>query len=252
VRLLSWNVNGLRAALKNGFLAWLHQAEPDVVCIQESRVLPQDLDETLRRPNGYHSYWHPAAKNGYSGVATYTRQEPDEVYTLGVDCFDCEGRVQVLEFPAFTLINSYWPNSQPNRKRIDYKLEFCEAIQLFAKRLVGDGKNVIICGDFNIAHQEIDLARPKQNKDSPGFLPEEREAMTRLLSAGFVDTFRHFTPDPHHYTWWSYRAGARKKNVGWRIDYHCVNDALLPRVKRSYILCDVMGSDHCPVALEIE
>lgn len=251
-RLFSWNVNGLRAVLKSGFYEWLDQTKPDILCIQESRVLPQELDEAHRNPNGYHSYWHPAVKKGYSGVATYTRKKPREVYTLGMDCFDCEGRVQVLEFDSYTVINSYWPNSQPNRKRIDYKLEFCDAIQNFCCNLVKAGKNVIICGDFNIAHKEIDLARPKQNQDSPGFLPEERDALTRFLDCGFVDTFRHFTPDPNHYTWWSYRAGARAKNIGWRIDYHCVSAALLPKVKKSVILPEVFGSDHCPIGIEIQ
>ena len=251
-RLISWNVNGLRAVLKNGFLEWLHQTKPDILCIQESRVLPQELDEEHKNPKGYRSYWHPAMKKGYSGVATYTRKEPREVYTLGMDCFDSEGRVQVLDFEDYTVINTYWPNSQPNRKRIDYKIEFCDAIQRFCGSLVKAGKNIIVSGDFNIAHKEIDLARPKQNQESPGFLPEEREAMTRFLESGFVDTFRHFTEDPHHYTWWSYRAGARAKNIGWRIDYHCVNAGLLPRLKNSIILPEVFGSDHCPIGIEIK
>ncbi len=250
-RLISWNVNGLRAVLKAGFLEWLHRVQPDVLCIQESRVLPQELDDAHRSPEGYTSYWHPAMKKGYSGVATYTREKPREVYTLGMDCFDCEGRVQVLEFDEYSVINTYWPNSQPDRKRIDYKLEFCEAIERFCGSLVQGGKQVIICGDFNIAHQEIDLARPKQNVDSPGFLPEEREAMTRFLASGFVDTFRHFTPDPGHYSWWSYRAGARAKNIGWRIDYHCVSAGLTPRLQRSFIMPEVFGSDHCPIGIEI-
>lgn len=251
-RVLSWNVNGLRAVLKNGFFDWLHHAKPDILCIQESRVLPQDLNDAHRNPKGYRSYWHPAVKKGYSGVATYTRKEPREVYTLGLDAFDTEGRVQVLDFDSFTIVNSYWPNSQPERKRIDYKLEFCDAMRKFCRKLVTSGKDVVICGDFNIAHKEIDLARPKQNQDNPGFLPEERDAMTRFLNSGFVDTFRHFTLEPDHYTWWSYRAGAREKNIGWRIDYHCVNTGLLPRVKKSFILPEVFGSDHCPVGIEIK
>jgi len=158
----------------------------------------------------------------------------------------------VLEFEPFTLINAYFPNSQPERARLDYKLAFCDAIIEFCNRLRREGKHVILSGDYNIAHTEIDLARPKENQDNPGFLPEERAAMTRFLGAGYVDTFRHFIKGPGHYTWWSYRGGARKRNVGWRLDYHCVNKEFMPRVKKSTILADVMGSDHCPVAITID
>ncbi|MFP6583474.1 MAG: exodeoxyribonuclease III [Candidatus Hydrogenedentota bacterium] len=250
--LVSWNVNGLRAVLKKGFSEWMEEAQPDIVCLQESRVLPSDLTDAQREPKGYTSIWNPAQKKGYSGVATYTKQEPLSVKTLGKKEFDDEGRVQAIEFKNFTVVNCYFPNSQPERKRIEYKLKFCDSIKRFCNKLVKSGQNVILCGDYNIAHTEIDLARPKNNQESPGYLPEEREAMTKFLKAGYIDTFRHFNPDPGHYTWWSYRANARANNVGWRIDYHCVNKDFIDRVKYSVIYSDVMGSDHCPLAVTIK
>jgi exodeoxyribonuclease-3 len=250
--ILSWNVNGLRSVMQKGFLPWLESTQPDILCIQESRVMPDELPQEHREPKGYTSFWMPAEKKGYSGVAVYTKKEPESVTNFGISEFDAEGRVQVIEYPQFTIINGYFPNSQPERKRIQYKLDFLTAMQKFCKGLVKKGKNVIVCGDYNIAHTEIDLARPKENVESPGYLPEEREAMTGFLENGFVDTFRHFTPEPGHYSWWSYRANARAKNVGWRIDYHCVNQDFMPRVKNAYILCNVTGSDHCPVGVTLK
>lgn len=250
--IISWNVNGIRAAARNGFMEWFAGASPDVICLQETRVHPHEVALELREPAGYKAYWHPAQRKGYSGVATFTKREPISVTRMGVEAFDVEGRVMALEFKGFTLVNAYFPNSQPERARIDYKLAFCEAMLDFCNRLRDGGKNVILCGDYNIAHTEIDLARPKDNQESPGYLPEEREAMTKFLSAGYVDTFRHFTKEGGHYTWWSYRANARAKNVGWRIDYHCVNMAFMPRVTSSTILADVTGSDHCPLAITVK
>ena len=249
IKILSWNVNGLRAAARNGFLPWLEQARPDILCLQETRALPLDLDETILRPFGYQSVWHPAKKKGYSGVATYFNTEPVSAKPLGVRKFDDEGRVQLLEYPGFTLINAYFPNSQPERARIRYKLDFCRTITRCCKELRDDGRNVVLCGDYNIAHSEIDLARPQANVNNPGFLPEERRAMTRFLKAGFIDTFRHFCKEPGHYTWWSYRARARERNIGWRLDYHCVNEDLIGRVAEAAILGEVKGSDHCPVSI---
>lgn len=250
--IISWNVNGMRAVLKKGFMDWFDQAQPDVLCIQESRVLPDELSDADRAPKGYTSYWMPAQKRGYSGVAAYVRKEPVSVRNLGKAEFDDEGRVQVLEFKDFTIVNCYYPNSQPERKRIDYKLRFCDSVKRLCNKLVREGTNVVLCGDYNIAHTEIDLARPKANVDNPGYLPEERDAMTKFLKAGYVDTFRHFCPDPDHYSWWSYRGGARAKNVGWRIDYHCVNKDFIDRVKDASIMSGVMGSDHCPVAVTLK
>jgi len=250
--IVSWNVNGIRAAVRNGFMDWLRVSEPDVVCLQETRVHPNEVGEELRAPTGYEAFWHSAQRKGYSGVATFTKKEPLSVRPSGIEAFDVEGRVMVLEFKDFMLVNAYFPNSQPERARIDYKLAFCQTIFELCNRLREGGKNVILCGDYNIAHTEIDLARPKENEENPGYLPEEREAMTRFLSAGYVDTFRHFTKEGGHYTWWSYRGNARAKNIGWRLDYHCVNKEFVPRVKSSVIFSTVTGSDHCPVAITIK
>ncbi len=250
--IVSWNVNGIRAAVRNGFMDWLRASEPDVVCLQETRVHPHEVGEELRTPAGYKAFWSPAQRKGYSGVATFTKKEPLSVRPSGVEAFDAEGRVMALEFNDFMLVNAYFPNSQPERARIGYKLAFCQTILELCNRLREGGKNVILCGDYNIAHTEIDIARPKENEESPGYLPEEREAMTRFLSAGYVDTFRHFTEEGGHYTWWSYRANARAKNIGWRLDYHCVNKEFMPRVESSVIFSTVTGSDHCPVAITIK
>ena len=251
-KIVSWNVNGLRAAVRNGFLQWLGKCRADVVCVQELRALPEQLDESILRPKGYKPLWQPAQRKGYSGVAAFVKKEPLSVDVMGVEEFDVEGRVQVLEYAAFTIVNAYYPNSQPERARIDYKLAFCDAMAALCNRLRDEGRNVILCGDYNIAHTEIDLARPKQNEDNPGYLPEERAAMTAFLAEGYMDTFRHFTPDSGNYTWWSYRGRAREKNVGWRLDYHCVNEAFLPQVRKSVILSQVTGSDHCPVMLTVK
>ncbi|MFP4502267.1 MAG: exodeoxyribonuclease III [Candidatus Hydrogenedentota bacterium] len=250
--LYSWNVNGLRAVLKNGFRDWLHATRPDICCLQEIRVHPEDLPQEQRAPENWHAYWNPAAKKGYSGTAVLSREPAREVENVSTKVIGDEGRLQMLTFPTFTLLNGYWPNSQDDRKRLDYKLRFVRALTRIANGLVRDGRHVVLCGDFNIAHTEIDLARPKQNENSAGYYIEEREAMTRFLKNGYVDTFRHFCKEPGHYTWWSYRGGARSRNVGWRLDYFCVNHDCLPRVRRSWILAEVQGSDHCPIALEME
>ncbi len=253
-QIITWNVNGVRAAARNGFLDWLQQAKPHVLCLQETKAHPADLDNSLREPPGYTTMWAPAVKKGYSGVAAFWRKrnKPVEVEALGVPEFDDEGRTQILHYERFTLINAYFPNSQAEGARLPYKLRFCEAILDYCEQLRRDGRHVVICGDYNIAHKEIDLARPKQNVKNPGFLPEERAFMDGFISAGYVDTFRHFCEDPGHYTWWSYRARAREKNIGWRIDYHCVNAEFLSAVKECSILSNVSGSDHCPVRLTLK
>jgi exodeoxyribonuclease-3 len=251
MRILSWNVNGFRAVVNNGFLEWLQNSDADVVCLQETRVLPEELTEDVRNACGYVSYWNPAVKKGYSGTAVYVKEAPRQVTNLGLEHFDGEGRVQALDYGDLWIVNTYWPNSQAERKRLDYKLEFVQEITTYLNQLVKRGKNVIICGDFNIAHTEIDLARPKENQNAPGFYREEREAMTQFLNAGYIDTFRHFVKEGGHYTWWSYRNKAREKNIGWRIDYHCINKRLLPRLRRAWIENHVYGSDHCPVGVEV-
>ncbi|MBW7865325.1 MAG: exodeoxyribonuclease III [Candidatus Hydrogenedentes bacterium] len=249
--ILSWNVNGLRAALKNGFMEWFGGARPDVLCIQESRVLPEELDMEVLGAFGYHSYWNPAQKKGYSGTAVFSKEAPLSLGTMGVPEFDDEGRLQVIEYPEFTVLNGYWPNSQSERARLPYKLAWCDAVTQFANGLVKKNKNVVLCGDFNIAHTEIDLARPKDNENNAGYYIEEREAMAKFLGNGYVDTFRHLNPEKIQYSWWSYRTNARARNIGWRIDYHCVNKSFAPRVKAAWICDDVKGSDHCPVGVEI-
>ncbi len=248
----SWNVNGVRSVMQKGFLEWLDRERPDVLCLQESRVLPEDLADEQRAPKGYTSFWMPAEKKGYSGTAVFTRKEPQSVAPLGVPEFDAEGRTQIIEYPEFTVVNCYFPNSQPERKRLAYKLDFIKAIKRKCNALVKQGKNVVLCGDYNVAHTEIDLARPKQNEDTPGYYVEERAAMGAFLNSGYVDTFRHFCKDPGHYSWWSFRGNARATNVGWRIDYHCVSEEFIPRVKSAAILDKVTGSDHCPVVITVK
>lgn len=239
----------MRSVVQKGFFDLLEQAQPDVLCIQEARVHPDQLTPEQREPKGYTSYWMPGKIRGYSGTAVYTKKEPLSITNFGRREFDDEGRVQVIEYPDFTIVNGYWPNSQPERKRIDYKLRFVDCMRRHCRKLVRSGKHTVICGDFNIAHKEIDLARPKQNEKNPGYLPEERAAMSHFLSGGFVDSFRAFHPGPNRYSWWSFRGAARAKNVGWRIDYHCVNRELMDRVKHADILDKINGSDHCPVEL---
>jgi len=253
-RVISWNVNGMRAVLKSGFGAWLQSEQPDILCLQETRVLPEDLDAEHLTPPGYASALNPAQKKGYSGTGVFfkPKYEPLSISTMGIEEFDNEGRLQVIEFKGFTVLNGYWPNSQDKRARLDYKLRFCDAITTLSNQLVGAGRNVVLCGDFNIAHTEIDLARPKDNENTAGYYIEEREAMARFLGNGYVDTFRHFEPGPGHYSWWSYRTRARERNIGWRIDYHCVNKDFIKKVKSAWIASDVLGSDHCPVGIELK
>jgi len=250
MRLFSWNVNGIRAVHTKGFEDWFRKEAPEIVCLQEIKATPDQLEEKVVHPAGYHSYWHPAQKKGYSGLAIYTKHEPlNATYGLGAPEFDNEGRVLSVEYPDFVLVNSYFPNSQRDHARLDYKLAFCAAMHRYLDSLRAKGKNVLLCGDFNIAHQPIDLKNPKQNEKNAGYLPEERAWMDQFLKAGYVDTFRHFTPDPGHYTWWSYRPGVREKNIGWRLDYFVANPELKGRLKAALHHPMVMGSDHCPVEL---
>ena len=249
---ISWNVNGIRAAQRHGFLEWLADVKPDICCVQESKATPDQLDEAVLRPAGYTTTWTSAERKGYSGVAAFSRVEPISVDTLGVPEFDEEGRVQVLEFPSVTIVNAYFPNSQEQGARLDYKLAFCSALLERCNGLRQEGRNLLICGDFNIAHKPIDLKNPKQNEQNPGYLPGERAWMDTFVESGYVDTFRMFNQEPGHYTWWTYRFNARAKDVGWRIDYHCVNSEYKGSVHRSEILKDVMGSDHCPILIELD
>ena len=258
MRILSWNVNGVRAVEKKGFLEWLHDDNPDMLCLQETKAEPAQLSDELKAPVGsdgkpYHSYWASAERKGYSGTAIFTKNLPEKTGVLGDGRFDSEGRVLWADFKNFILISAYFPNSQNAGARLPYKLDFCAAILEFCQALVKKKKNIILCGDYNIAHTPIDLARPKENEQNAGYLPEERAWMDCWTSSGFCDAFRHFHPgEEGHYSWWSYRLKARERNVGWRIDYQCVNNAFLPYIKKSIILPEVVGSDHCPVELTID
>ena len=256
MRILSWNVNGIRALEKRGFTEWLAKESPDILCLNETKAEPGQLSPELLNPpvkgKPYKSFWASAKKRGYSGVAIYTRESPLDIHPMGLAEFDDEGRVLIAEFAGFSLISAYFPNSQDEGARLDYKLAFCGAMLKYCNKLVKKGRHFILCGDYNIAHTPIDLARPRENEGNPGFLPAERAWMDAFTAAGHIDTFRHFHPgEGGHYTWWSYRAGARQRNVGWRIDYHCVDAAFLSNIKSSRIRPEVMGSDHCPVELEL-
>jgi exodeoxyribonuclease-3 len=256
MRIVSWNVNGIRAAEKKGFLDWLKVDSPDIVCLQETKARPEQLSPELIQPLGkndfhYSSYWASAKKAGYSGVAIYSKAEPLNVEFLGSEDFDNEGRVLAAHYDDFVVISAYFPNSQEAGARLPYKLAFCDAILSYCDNLVAKGKNIILSGDYNIAHTPIDLARPKENEGNAGYLPEERAWMDHFLDAGYIDTFRHFHPgEEKHYSWWSYRANSRERNVGWRLDYHCVNKGFISKIKQARIRPEVMGADHCPVEIE--
>ena len=250
LRLVSWNVNGIRAVEKKGFAQIVADLDADILALQETKAQPEQLSERLLSMDGYQAFWHSAERKGYSGVGIYSRIPPIKVLTgLGDERFDLEGRVLTLEFATFFFINIYFPNSGEGLKRLDYKLEFNDRLLEFANALA-QRKSVVLCGDFNVAHKPIDLKNPKQNEKNAGFTPEERQWMDRLVATGYVDTFRMFNQQPDQYTWWSYRFNARAKNVGWRIDYFCVDQKSAPRVSDARILADVLGSDHCPVLLE--
>ncbi len=252
MKIVSWNVNGIRACQRAGFLDWFAKQDADMVCVQETKAREEDLEEELLRPLGYHAFWHSAEKRGYSGVALFSKRRPRNVERgMGVRAFDREGRVIVAEFPGFVLINAYFPNSQHDHARLPHKLRFLRAMRRRMDELRASGRNVIVCGDYNIAHREIDLANPKSNKRNAGFLPQERRWMERTTRAGYLDCFRHFCDEPGHYTWWSYRAGVRERNVGWRLDLFLVNPELRRRLRRASHQTEVLGSDHCPIALEL-
>ena len=271
MKLISWNVNGLRAISRKGFWPWLEAELPDILCLQETKAHPGQLEPELAEPAGYAADYAVAEKKGYSGVATWTRAAnrsglfseliantrfPELTSTakrgIGIARFDNEGRVLTREYSGFTLVNAYFPNSQRELGRLDYKLDFYESMLGYCNRLRRKGKRVIVCGDFNTAHHEIDLARAKENRKNSGFLPEERACLDRFVERGYVDAFRHFHPEDGQYTWWSYLFDARANNVGWRIDYFFVSDDLVEDLQDCYHLPDVGGSDHCPVVLRLK
>jgi exodeoxyribonuclease III len=252
MKILSWNVNGIRAVDKKGFYEWVKQEKPDILCLQEIKADKEQFPPHLRNAPGYHVYINPADRRGYSGVATYSKQQPQSIETgFNIEKFDKEGRILITEHPSFVLFNIYFPNGKQGDERLNYKLDFYNTFLDYADNLKQQGKNIIVCGDFNTAHKPIDLTHPKANENISGFLPVERAWIDTFIDHGYSDTFRHFNKEPDNYTWWSYRTQARKRNVGWRLDYFFVNKEFLDHVKKSYILDEVLGSDHCPVGIDI-
>lgn len=253
LRLISWNVNGIRAVHRKGFSQWFASESPDILCLQETKISESLLSGEFRNVAGYDSYFSCAQRKGYSGVGIYTKQRPARVESsFMVDVLNNEGRVIVADYGEFVLLNVYFPNGRSSAERLKYKLDFYNAFLGFINRLSHAGRNVVICGDVNTAHKDIDLARPTANKTTSGFLPEERAWIDQLLTHGYVDTFRIFNKEPDQYTYWDQISRARERNVGWRIDYFFVNQSFVNNVKTAFILPDVMGSDHCPVGIEIE
>jgi exodeoxyribonuclease-3 len=250
LEIVSWNVNGLRAVLKKGFLDFLSSESPDIVCLQETKTSEAPLE--LYQADGYHRYFASGEKKGYSGVALLTREEPLSVARgFGDARFDGEGRTLIADYGKFVLMNIYFPNGKASQARLDYKMAFYDAFLNYADRLKGQGRKVIVCGDINTAHDERDIARPRENSKVSGFLPAERAWMDRFESHGYVDTFRMFNRDGGHYTFWDVVSGARARNVGWRIDYFYVSENMRNDVKEAFIMADVMGSDHCPIGLKL-
>ncbi len=252
MRLLSWNVNGIRAVERKGFREWFEKEQPDILCIQETKARKEQLSSFLQKPEDYFAYFSSAEKKGYSGVAVYTKQQPITVQEgFSNSYFDGEGRTLRLEFESFILYNVYFPNGGMGPESLKYKLDFYDSFLKILKEELALGKKIIICGDVNTAHKEIDLARPKANEKNTGFLPEERAWIDRLLASGFIDTFRVFNKEPDNYTYWDMKTRARDRNVGWRIDYFFVSNNLKELLVDAFILKDVLGSDHCPVGIEL-
>ena len=253
MKLYSWNVNGIRAAEKKGLVDWIQSEQPDVLGIQELKATEDQLPDTLKQIDGYHAFFNPAERKGYSGTAVYYKEEPLDIHTgLSDDRFNHEGRTIVMEYPDFTLYNIYFPNGGQGDDRLQFKMDFYDCFQKDVNALVAEGKRVIVCGDVNTAHTEIDLKNPKSNAKRSGFLPIEREWVTQFLNDGYIDTYRYFHPDQIEYSWWSYRFNARANNAGWRIDYFFASDNAKELLEDAAIHTDVMGSDHCPISLTLK
>jgi len=266
MKIISWNINGIRSLIgqnpsknfdkvsnDNKLFEYIEKEQPDIICLQETKAEPEQIKEELRYPPGYYGYFnHSKAKKGYSGVVTYSKQKPlNFISDIGEEKFDREGRIMQTEYKDFFLFNVYFPNGTSGQDRVDYKLEFYDFLFNYIENIRKSGKPVIVCGDYNTAHFPIDLARPDENKDTSGFLPIERVKLDRIIELGYIDTFRQFNKEPQNYTWWSNRARARENNVGWRIDYHFVTNNLIDAVQNSYHQPDILGSDHCPIVLEL-
>ena len=252
MKIITYNLNGIRAAMSKGLIDWISQVSPDVLCVQEIKANPDQVGVFEFEELGYHHYWYPAQKKGYSGVAIFTKQKPKHIeYGCGIKEYDDEGRILRIDFEEFSVMSVYHPSGSSGDLRQAFKMEWLGAFLNYINQLKATYPKLVICGDFNICHKAIDIHNPKSNANTSGFLPEEREWMEQFINSGFVDSFRHFNQEPHQYSWWSYRAGSRAKNLGWRIDYNFVTDNLKNRISRSVILPSAIHSDHCPVLLEM-
>ena len=253
MRIVTYNVNGIRAAMGKGLIDWIKQTDPDVLCLQEVKATPEQVGVFELEELGYHHYWYPAQKKGYSGVAIFTKIKPKNVvYGCGIAEYDFEGRVIRADFDDFSVMSVYHPSGSSGDERQAFKMKWLSDYTNYINEVKKTQPDLILSGDFNICHKAIDIHNPKSNANTSGFLPEEREWMEQFINTGFIDTFRHFNQEPHQYSWWSYRAGSRDKNLGWRIDYNLASEGLASRLKRSIILPEAKHSDHCPVLLEIE
>ena len=253
MKLLSWNVNGIRAAVKKGFLEYLEDENPEIICIQETKAHKEQLTSEILEDHGYFTYWHSGEKKGYSGVATFCKEEPLYIQEgIGIKKYDDEGRVLITEHNKFLLYNIYFPNGQKNEERLKYKLDFYDDLLPLINDQVESGNNVIVTGDWNTAHRPIDLARPNENKNTSGFMPIEREKVDEYILNGWIDTFRLFHEEGGRYSWWTYRFGARDRNIGWRIDYFFVNEGMVEICTDADIHHNIFGSDHCPVSLLLD
>ncbi len=251
MRILSWNVNGIRAGIRKGFIDWFNADSPDILCIQETKAHPEQLKSDILNPEGYTTYWNNPERKGYAGVAILSKKEPINVIKdFGPKKFDTEGRMLAFDYGDFILINVYFPNGGMGEERLAYKLDFYEKFLKFIDKL--ENRNILVCGDVNTAHKEIDLARPKQNENNTGFLPEERAWLDKLVSHDYIDTFRMFNTEGENYTWWDYKTSARERNVGWRIDYFFASKEFKNKINNAFILTDVQGSDHCPLGVELK
>ena len=253
MKIISYNVNGIRAALKKGFAEWLQQENPDIICLQETKANKEQVETQVLSDLGYHLNWFSAQKKGYSGVATFSKQKPDNIiYGIGIEKYDFEGRMLRTDFGDLTLINSYFPSGTTGTIRQDFKMNYLDDVQKYIDKLKKERPNIVLCGDYNICHHPIDISKPENKKGVSGFLPEEREWVTKFLESGFIDSFRMFDESADKYSWWSYRAGSRAKNLGWRIDYNMVSEALRTNIIDAKILPDVVHSDHCPIVVELK
>jgi exodeoxyribonuclease-3 len=252
-RIISYNVNGIRAAIRKDFIDWLEASKTDILCLQEIKATEDQLEPKDLNALDYKKYWYPAEKKGYSGVSIWTKEEPKHVeYGMGMEIYDREGRVIRADYDDFSVISVYMPSGSSGDERQAFKMQWLDDFYGYVQELKAEIPNLIISGDYNICHKPIDIHNPERNKDTSGFKPEEREWMSKFVDGGFIDSFRYFNQEPHQYSWWSYRANARAKNLGWRIDYHMVSEAMEGRLSRANILSEAKHSDHCPILVEID